>query len=182
MSILASWASADRCTSKLTIIVDYQAISNSWTFVETDVGIICACTLPPPHALTQAVLVCHWTSLGQASSKLLLTKFATGLPVLRVPLTRQLRSLLGLRKVTTVNSESTPTYALGTIGNISSRGRHQDPELDGDSVEDLIVNSQGGIKVTSVFSAQVTVTDMEKSRQESPDPAQQYPSWKVGGH
>jgi hypothetical protein len=31
----------------LTDLTDYQAISNSWTFVETDVGMICACTVPP---------------------------------------------------------------------------------------------------------------------------------------
>ena len=29
--------------SWLSIAADYQAVSNSWTFVETDVGIICAC-------------------------------------------------------------------------------------------------------------------------------------------
>ncbi|KAB5513511.1 integral membrane protein [Coniochaeta sp. 2T2.1] len=111
----------------------YQAISNSWTFVETNVGIICAC-----------------------------------LPVLKVPLTRQLRVFLGLRRKGTTKSDTVPSYPLGTIGNISSRGRRPDSELEGDSVEDLIVNSPGGIKVTSGFSTRVT--DMD-----------QYPSWKVGG-
>lgn len=106
----------------------------------------------------------------------MLTEVIAGLPVLRVPLTRQLRRVLGLRrKDTTIKSDSVPSYPLGTIGNISSRGRRQDPDLEGESVEDLIV-SNPGIKVTSGFSTQVT--DMEKSSQE---PAQQYPSWKVGG-
>jgi hypothetical protein len=85
-----------------------------------------------------------------------LTEFAAGLPVLRVPLTRQLRSLLGLRrKGTTVKSDSVPSYSLGTIGNISSRGRRQDLNLKGDSVEDLILNNAGGIKVTTGFSIRV---------------------------
>jgi hypothetical protein len=95
-----------------------------------------------------------------------------------VPLTRQLRRILGLsRKGTTVKSESTPTYPLGTIGNISSRGQQRlDSDVEGDSVEDLIVSSKGGIKVTSGFS--MRVTDVEKARH---DPATQTPSWKVGG-
>lgn len=96
-----------------------------------------------------------------------LTEVIVGLPVLRVPLTRQLRLVLGFRRnVTTVKSDSTPSYPLGTIGNISSRGRRQDPDLEGDSVEDLIGNNPG-IKVTTGFSTRVT--DMEKSRQESQD-------------
>lgn len=36
-----------RSPGALTDLTDYQALSNSWTFVETDVGIICACTIPP---------------------------------------------------------------------------------------------------------------------------------------
>jgi hypothetical protein len=106
-----------------------------------------------------------------------------GLPVLRVPLTRQLRKVLGLRtKDTTNKSSSAPSYALGTIGNISSRGqRRTNTDLEGDSVEDLIVDNNKGILVKSEFNTRVT--DLGKTGHEPTVEvtSKQYPSWKVGG-
>ncbi|PTB63167.1 hypothetical protein BBK36DRAFT_7775 [Trichoderma citrinoviride] len=87
----------------------YQAVSNSWTFVETNVGIMCAC-----------------------------------LPIVWVPITRQLLRFLGLGgEDTAITSKSGQTFTIG------SHGR-------GDSVEELMFD---GIKMTRRFSAHVVRED-----------------------
>jgi hypothetical protein len=73
-----------------------------------------------------------------------------------VPLTKSFRKFLGLRGKTTngsKGSKSAPSFALGTIGQISSNGNRSKniSESEGDSVEDLIVD-QRGIQVTRGFS------------------------------
>ncbi|KAH0489846.1 hypothetical protein TgHK011_001339 [Trichoderma gracile] len=102
----------------------YQAVSNSWTFVETNVGIMCAC-----------------------------------LPIVWVPITRQILRLFGLGKEEpTATSKSAQTYSLGSHGLASSaqgrRSRRDDAE--GDSVEELMFD---GIKMTRRFSAHVVRED-----------------------
>ncbi|PNP57416.1 hypothetical protein THARTR1_02413 [Trichoderma harzianum] len=104
----------------------YQAVSNSWTFVETNVGIICAC-----------------------------------LPIVWVPLTRQLLRWLGLGgEETTVTSKSGQAYALGSHNHVSSaRARTSRRDAEGDSVEELMFD---GIKMTRRFSAHVIEEDQNR--------------------
>ncbi|ETR99789.1 hypothetical protein M419DRAFT_85523 [Trichoderma reesei RUT C-30] len=101
----------------------YQAVSNSWTFVETNVGIMCAC-----------------------------------LPIVWVPITRQILRLFGLgREETAATSKSGQTYSLGSHGLVSSaRGRTSPRDAEGDSVEELMFH---GIKMTRRFSAHVVRED-----------------------
>ncbi|KAJ4859624.1 hypothetical protein T069G_04612 [Trichoderma breve] len=108
----------------------YQAVSNSWTFVETNVGIICAC-----------------------------------LPIVWVPLTRQVLRWLGLGgEETTVTSKS--AYALGSHNHVSSaRARTSRRDAEGDSVEELMFD---GIKMTRRFSAHVVEEDRGQ-KDASPD-------------
>ncbi|EGR46952.1 uncharacterized protein TRIREDRAFT_122795 [Trichoderma reesei QM6a] len=103
--------------------LDYQAVSNSWTFVETNVGIMCAC-----------------------------------LPIVWVPITRQILRLFGLgREETAATSKSGQTYSLGSHGLVSSaRGRTSPRDAEGDSVEELMFH---GIKMTRRFSAHVVRED-----------------------
>lgn len=96
--------------------------------------------------------------------------------MLRVPLSKSVRSLLGLsKKETTIHSESAHTYGLGTIGQINSRMRNTPTDIEGDSVEELIV-ANGGIKFTRGFSVQST---NEGEHEQKEAPGQQYPTWKV---
>jgi hypothetical protein len=100
-----------------------------------------------------------------------------GLPVLRVPLTKSLRKFFGLRnKTTTAGSKSAPSFALGTIGQISSTGRSKNvSDVEGDSVEDLIVDDRG-IQVTRGFSTNATETGKKESYDVT---VRQYPNWRV---
>ncbi|KAL7793847.1 hypothetical protein V8C37DRAFT_401700 [Trichoderma ceciliae] len=111
----------------------YQAVSNSWTFVETNVGILCAC-----------------------------------LPIVWVPLTRQILRILGLGgEDTTAASKSGKVYALGSHGQVSSaRARASRHDAEGDSVEELMFDGQG-IKMTRRFSAHVVPEDSDQK--EAPD-------------
>ncbi|RFU75018.1 hypothetical protein TARUN_7223 [Trichoderma arundinaceum] len=120
----------------------YQAVSNSWTFVETNVGIICASILFKIYA-NQGVV--------------------TGLPIVWVPLTRQALRLLGLGgEDTTVTSKSGQVYALGSHGHVSSaRARASRRDTEGDSVEELMFDGQG-IKMTRRFSTHVAPDDRQQ--------------------
>ncbi|KAL7931949.1 hypothetical protein V8C35DRAFT_308954 [Trichoderma chlorosporum] len=104
----------------------YQAVSNSWTFVETNVGIICSC-----------------------------------LPIVWVPITRQMLRWLGLGgEDTTVTAKSGQAYALGSHGHASSaRARQSRRDEEGDSVEELMFD---GIKMTRRFSAHVTAEEGDR--------------------
>lgn len=107
----------------------------------------------------------------------MLTPAPPGLPVLRVPLTQQFRRILGLqRKETTIKSDSAHVYGLGTIGQINSRKRNTDPDVEGDSVEELIVDNRG-IKMTRGFSVKRTSREEKEPKEAA---GRQYPAWKVG--
>ncbi|KAH8901437.1 hypothetical protein GQ53DRAFT_775991 [Thozetella sp. PMI_491] len=109
----------------------YQAISNSWTFVETNVGIICAC-----------------------------------LPVLRVPLSKPIRKMLGLGSKGSAN-KSQPSHVYNSVLSTSASRGPAVSGAKGDSVEELINNE--GIRMTTVFVAQVG--DAEKQPIEKIDKA-----------
>ncbi|KAM0254863.1 hypothetical protein ACHAQJ_006355 [Trichoderma viride] len=111
----------------------YQAVSNSWTFVETNVGILCAC-----------------------------------LPIVWLPLTRQMLRILGLGgEDTTVTGKSGQAYALGSHGHVSSaRARASRRDAEGDSVEELMFDGHG-IKMTRRFSAHVASEDRDRNQKEA---------------
>lgn len=92
-------------------------------------------------------------------------RVAAGLPIVWVPLTRQLLRWLGLGgEDTTVTSKS--AYALGSHNHVSSaRARTSRRDAEGDSVEELMFD---GIKMTRRFSAHVTEEDRGQ-KDASPD-------------
>ncbi|EFX01699.1 integral membrane protein [Grosmannia clavigera kw1407] len=100
----------------------YQATSNSWTFVEVNVGIICAC-----------------------------------LPILRLPLSKSLRQILGLSvKGSTNRSKPTDAYVLHSVGNdVRSGLASSKTNNENDSVRELIFDKHG-INVTRDFSTKIT--------------------------
>jgi hypothetical protein len=117
-----------------------------------------------------------------------------------VPLTKSLRRFLGLRSKTTTNgSKTAPSFALGTIGQISSPGRSKNvSDAEGDSVEDLIMDQRhggggGGIQVTKAFSSSNASHDQQQQQQQQQAAGgsgqakeqpygvtvRQYPAWQV---
>lgn len=92
-------------------------------------------------------------------------RVSAGLPIVWVPLTRQLLRWLGLGgEDTTVTSKS--AYALGSHNHASSaRARTSRRDVEGDSVEELMFD---GIKMTRRFSAHVVEEDRGQ-KDASPD-------------
>ncbi|KAL7943963.1 hypothetical protein V8C42DRAFT_358684 [Trichoderma barbatum] len=139
----------------------YQAVSNSWTFVETNVGILCACK---PFLFqirsTNHTPVDHLASPYKFHVN---QRVATGLPIVWVPVTRLVLRTLGLGgEETSVTTKSGEAYALGSHGLVSSaRARTSRRDAEGDSVEELMFD---GIKMTRRFSAHV-VTDGQDQKE-----------------
>jgi hypothetical protein len=83
----------------------------------------------------------------------------TGLPILRIPITKSFRRALGFaQKSTTVTSTSNRGYAIGRLDNITTRVRASRQDPKGDSLEELIIDSNA-IEMTRTFSTHVIVKE-----------------------
>jgi hypothetical protein len=82
----------------------------------------------------------------------------TGLPILRVPITKSFGRALGLvRTDTTLTSNP---YAVGTPRNTTRRQASRIDPVAGDSVEELIVASND-VRMTRRFSVQVNKEEQQ---------------------
>ena len=101
-------------------------------------------------------------ALKYSSSSVTDKAVITGLPIVRVPLATQFRRFLGLPTKDASHSGNSAPY--GTVTHVSSRHRSR-PDVEGDSVEELIYGNEG-IKMTTTFSTHVSAKDRQEQDQQ----------------